>query len=96
VSGGFRSVEAFDAKEKTMGLYGEQVLPRIINLACGMATGNPLRERVCAGLVGDVVEIGFGSGLNVPFYPTAVTQVAAIEPSDLGWKLPAHGCPRVR
>ncbi|MCW2807886.1 MAG: hypothetical protein JWQ93_1841 [Marmoricola sp.] len=70
-----------------MGLYGEQVLPRIINLACGMATGNPLRERVCAGLVGDVVEIGFGSGLNVPFYPTAVTQVAAIEPSDLGWKL---------
>lgn len=70
-----------------MGIYGEQVLPRIINAACGMATANPLRERVCAGLVGDVVEIGFGSGLNVPFYPAAVTRVAAIEPSDLGWKL---------
>ena len=70
-----------------MGIYGEQVLPRIINLACGMATANPLREQVCAGLFGDVVEIGFGSGLNVPFYPAAITRVAAIEPSDLGWKL---------
>lgn len=70
-----------------MGIYGQQVLPRVINLACGMAPGNPLRERVCAGLVGDVVEIGFGSGLNVPFYPAAVRHVAAIEPSDLGWKL---------
>jgi ubiquinone/menaquinone biosynthesis C-methylase UbiE len=70
-----------------MGIYGEHVLPRVINLACGMASGNPLRERVCAGLAGDVVEIGFGSGLNVPFYPAAVSHVAAIEPSDLGWKL---------
>jgi ubiquinone/menaquinone biosynthesis C-methylase UbiE len=70
-----------------MGIYGEQVLPRVINLACGMATANPLREQACAGLFGDVVEIGFGSGLNVPFYPAAVRRVAAIEPSDLAWKL---------
>ena len=70
-----------------MGIYGEQVLPRLINVACGMATAEPLRERVCAGLTGGVVEIGFGSGLNVPFYPAAVTRVAAIEPSDVGWKL---------
>ena len=70
-----------------MGLYGEQVLPRIINVACGMKAVAPLRKRVCEGLEGEVVEIGFGSGLNVPFYPEAVTRVAAVEPADLGWKL---------
>ena len=72
-----------------MGLYREQVLPRIINVACGMKNAEPLRRRVCTGLAGDVVEIGFGSGLNVPFYPAEVTRVAAIEPADLGWKLAA-------
>ena len=71
-----------------MGLYGEQVLPRIINVACAMGpVVGPLRERVCAGLHGEVVEIGFGSGHNVPYYPAAVSRVAAVEPSDVGWKL---------
>ena len=70
-----------------MGVYGEQVLPRIINVACNMKETKPQRRRVCDGLTGDVVEIGFGSGLNVPFYPAAVTGVAAVEPADVGWKL---------
>ena len=70
-----------------MGCYGEQVLPRIVNVACGMKTVEPLRQRVCEGLAGEVVEIGFGSGLNVPFYPAGVTRVAAVEPADVGWKL---------
>ena len=70
-----------------MGVYGEQVLPRIVNCACGLKAVAPLRRRVCEGLEGEVVEIGFGSGLNVPFYPAAVTRVAAIEPADVGWKL---------
>ena len=67
--------------------YEQRVLPRIIDIACGMKASDPLRERVCAGLHGQVIEIGFGSGLNIPFYPAAVTGVAAIEPSDLGWQL---------
>ena len=72
-----------------MGLYAKHVLPRIINAACGMKSSNPYRQRVCAGLHGQVVEIGFGSGLNVPFYPAAVTGVAAIEPADVAWQLAA-------
>jgi SAM-dependent methyltransferase len=70
-----------------VGIYGEHVLPRIINVLCGLKVAEPLRQRVCAGLRGEVVELGFGSGLNVPFYPAAVTGVAAIEPADTGWKL---------
>ena len=70
-----------------MGLYGDRVLPRIVNVACGMKSSNELRNRVCEGLHGHVVEIGFGSGLNIPFYPNSVDGVEAIEPADLGWKL---------
>jgi SAM-dependent methyltransferase len=70
-----------------MGIYEKRVLPRFINAACGSKTLEPLRLRICAGLAGDVVEIGFGSGLNVPFYPSAVSRVAAVEPADLAWEL---------
>ena len=70
-----------------MGLYADRVLPRVINVACGMSAAEPFRQRVAAGLAGEVVEIGFGSGLNVPHYPAAVTAVSAVEPSDVGWRL---------
>ena len=70
-----------------MCLYGEQILPRITDAACGLKGVHPLRRRVCEGLEGDVLEIGFGSGHNVPFYPESVTRVDAIEPADVGWKL---------
>jgi ubiquinone/menaquinone biosynthesis C-methylase UbiE len=72
-----------------MGFYGDQVLPRIVSAVGGMKTTYPLRERVCGGLKGEVVEVGFGSGLNVPFYPDSVRRVAAVEPADVGWKLAA-------
>jgi SAM-dependent methyltransferase len=72
-----------------MGLYRELVVPRILNTACRARYLEPLRRQVCAGLAGEVVELGFGSGLNVPFYPAAVTRVAAIEPADGGWRLAA-------
>jgi SAM-dependent methyltransferase len=72
-----------------MGYYGERVLPRIVNAACGMKSNEALRRRVCEGLHGSVVEIGFGSGHNVPFYPPDVIEVTAIEPADLAWELAA-------
>ena len=70
-----------------MGVYSKHVLPRILDVACNSKESHPQRRRVCEGLAGDLVEIGFGSGLNVPFYPPAVTQVTAVEPADVGWKL---------
>ncbi len=70
-----------------MGLYRDHVLPRIIDVVCGVGPNERYRERVCTGLRGDVVEIGFGSGLNVPFYGDQVTSVSAVEPADLAWRL---------
>ena len=69
-----------------MSWYRTHVVPRIVNVCCGM-TPAETRARVCSGLTGDVVEIGFGSGLNVPHYPASVTRVLAVEPSDTGYKI---------
>jgi len=68
-------------------VYNDRVFPRIPSHAGGSKWLDPLRRRVCEGLAGDVIEIGFGAGLNVPFYPAAVASVAAVEPSDVSWKL---------
>ena len=70
-----------------MGWYGDRVLPRLVDRSLGERVTGALRERVCSGLTGEVVEIGFGSGGNVPHYPGAVRTVAAVEPSDLAWRL---------
>ena len=76
-----------------MGFYAEQVVPRVIEVACGVSAAQPLRRRVCAPLEGDVLELGFGSGHNVAFYPDTVRSVAAIEPSDVAWR---KAMPRAR
>jgi ubiquinone/menaquinone biosynthesis C-methylase UbiE len=70
-----------------MGVYSEHVVPRVVDVVCNLKEAHPQRRRVCEGLAGNVIEIGFGSGLNVPFYPDAVTRVTAVEPSDTAWKL---------
>ncbi|RBO80128.1 class I SAM-dependent methyltransferase [Nocardia puris] len=79
-----------------MGIYRDQVVPRLVNLACGMKANDRERARVCSGLHGRVVEIGFGSGFNVPFYPEAVRSISAVEPADLGWKLAAKRLERAK
>ena len=76
-----------------MGVYRERVLPRIHNRVLASAEIDEIRARVCAPLHGTVVEIGFGSGLNIPHYPATVSQVLAIEPSALAKRLAE---PRVR
>jgi ubiquinone/menaquinone biosynthesis C-methylase UbiE len=73
-----------------MGLYGEQVLPRIIDKLCGMGEMESWRRRAVAGLTGTVVEVGFGSGTNVPFYPETVERVLAVEPSAVARHLAAE------
>ena len=72
-----------------MGLWERQVVPRLINACNNGAHLKEIRARTCATLSGEVVEIGFGSGLNAPYYPPAVDRVLVVEPSDVGWGLAA-------
>jgi ubiquinone/menaquinone biosynthesis C-methylase UbiE len=70
-----------------MGFYRNQVLPRVINKAMDTKVERETRGRVCGGLHGEVVEIGFGSGLNAPHYSPDVTKVLAVEPSKVAMRL---------
>jgi SAM-dependent methyltransferase len=66
-----------------MGFYQEQLLPRFQDKVMDRKAARDVRARVCAGLYGDVVEIGFGTGLNAPHYPPEVNRVLAVEPSSV-------------
>ncbi len=72
-----------------MGIYRDQVLPRVIDTVMNNREFSVIRGRVCAELAGEVLEIGFGSGLNVPHYPSAVTRVRAVDPAIVGQRLAA-------
>jgi ubiquinone/menaquinone biosynthesis C-methylase UbiE len=72
-----------------MGFYGDQVLPRVTDLALRGREFARLRARVAAGLEGEVLEVGFGSGLNVPHYPSTVVRARVVDPATLGRKLAA-------
>jgi ubiquinone/menaquinone biosynthesis C-methylase UbiE len=67
--------------------YRDQVVPRLVALTCGAKAMRGLREETAAGLSGCVVEIGFGSGYNIPHYPAGVERVLAVEPSATAWRM---------
>lgn len=74
----------------TEGSWWERrVLPRLVERT--LSTGPVHRERAaaCAGLSGRVLELGYGSGLNLQHLPAAVTALDAVEPSDLAWEMSA-------
>lgn len=72
-----------------MGFYADRVFPRLIDVACNTKSQLPIRERVCAPLAGEVLEIGFGTGLNLPHLPPGVTRVFAVDPMQRGRELAA-------
>jgi ubiquinone/menaquinone biosynthesis C-methylase UbiE len=70
-----------------MGWWTENVVPRVNDVTLRGHDVGVSRSRACAGLHGQVLEIGFGSGLNLEHLPAEVTRVAAVEPSDVGWSI---------
>ena len=66
-----------------MSWYEEKVLPRLINVACSSKPAHKQREKVVPRASGDVLEIGFGSGLNLAHYDSSkVRRIWGLEPSE--------------
>jgi ubiquinone/menaquinone biosynthesis C-methylase UbiE len=70
-----------------MGFYSKHLRPRLHTFALNDRLTGEVRDRVCAGLTGDVLEIGYGSGLNQPHLPSSVTGVWAVEPSTTALRM---------
>ncbi len=62
--------------------YNEQVLPVVIDRACGTKAFRVHRRETVAGTHGTVLEIGFGSGHNLSLYPSSVERLVVVEPSS--------------
>jgi ubiquinone/menaquinone biosynthesis C-methylase UbiE len=73
-----------------MGFWSDAVLPRLVDW--GMDNRGIRRQRAAAlaGVQGRVLEVGFGSGLNLPHYPPEVTEVVGVEPATLAHRLAAR------
>ena len=64
-----------------MSFYQRYVIPRLTHIAMRQKQLLPFRQRVIGAAEGRVLEIGIGSGLNLPLYGDAVTSVIGLEPS---------------
>ena len=70
-----------------MGFYRDRVFPRIVDVAGNTNVKRGIRAKVCAPLAGEVLEIGFGTGLNLPHLPSTVTRLLAVDPLTRGREL---------
>ncbi|NQW36222.1 MAG: class I SAM-dependent methyltransferase [Flavobacteriales bacterium] len=69
-----------------MSLYNKYVLPKVIDWACSQKPSMKQRAKIIPQAQGNVLEIGIGSGLNLPFYAKdALKHLTAIDPSIETW-----------
>ena len=65
-----------------MSWYEERILPHMINFACSASPNQKQRQKIVPEAEGEILEIGFGSGLNVPYYDRSkIRKIWALEPS---------------
>jgi ubiquinone/menaquinone biosynthesis C-methylase UbiE len=73
-----------------MSWYEEKILPRLTDISCSGKPVRKQREKIVPMAEGDTLEIGIGSGLNLPFYdPQKVRKIWGLEPSEGMRKLAA-------
>lgn len=74
-------------RSSTMSFYERRILPHIINLGMNTKVLQAERTRCLQEVKGVVLEIGFGTGLNLPHYPSTVTKIVGVDPSETSAKL---------
>jgi len=72
-----------------MGIYSNYIFPRLMTAVLSSKNIQELRKSVLADVQGDVFEIGFGTGLNLPHYPSQVTRITTVDPNPGARKLAA-------
>ena len=71
-----------------MGLYSKFILPQLVHYACGQKPAMKQRRKIIPLAKGRVLEIGVGSGLNIPYYDTTrVDHLWALDPSREMWAI---------
>jgi ubiquinone/menaquinone biosynthesis C-methylase UbiE len=78
-----------------MSLYQRRILPYVVHLSMRQANFTAYRKRIAPMAEGRVLEIGVGSGLNLPFYTESATQLIGLDPSSKLLSMAAHTVARV-
>ncbi|GKS60240.1 methyltransferase [Nitrospira sp.] len=76
-----------------MGVYAQHIFPRVMDWAMQRPAFQAERRQVLAPSYGHVLELGFGTGLNLPYYPAAVRKVTTVDPAN---NLPGRVISRIR
>jgi ubiquinone/menaquinone biosynthesis C-methylase UbiE len=66
---------------RNMGFYSRVIFPRLCDWAMSDAIMAALRDEMLAAVAGNILEIGFGTGLNLPHYPQHVRTITTVDPN---------------
>jgi hypothetical protein len=65
------------------GLYGRFLFPWLLEFSVGGEDSAKERAKALESVYGEVLEVGFGTGLNLPHYPRSVTRLVALDPEEM-------------